>query len=113
MERMHAALGESWTVSMLARLAGMSRAVFARKFVEAFGLSPLQHLREERMEHAASRLAETNESLSEIARRIGFQSEWAFSRAFRRHHGVAPGTYRRQIAMPSVMPQRPRMSMAA
>src|SRR5689334_17688261 len=44
MERMHAAPSEPWTVAALARIAGMSRAVFARKFAAAFGTPPLQHL---------------------------------------------------------------------
>ena len=114
LEQMHARPAERWTVAALARIAGMSRAVFARKFAAAFGATPLQHLHDERMERAAARLAESNEPLALVARGVGYESEWAFNRAFKRHHGVAPGVFRRRLsAAPLAMPARPRMSLAA
>lgn len=118
LDAMHARLAEPWTVATLARLAGMSRATFARKFAAAFGGAPLRHLHEQRMEQAAARLAESDEPLAAVAAAVGYQSEWAFNRAFKRHHGVAPGVFRRRIATttttaaPLARPARPQMSLA-
>lgn len=94
-ELMHERLAEAWTVASLARAVGMSRAAFARGFSEAFGTSPLLHLHEQRMLRAAALLTTTDGGLAGIAELVGYQSEFAFSRAFKRHHGVAPGAYRR------------------
>lgn len=84
-----------WTVERLARAVGLSRAAFARRFAAVSGRSPLRYLAELRLALAASLLETTDDSLAELAQRVGYTSEFAFSRAFKRKHGVAPGTFRR------------------
>ena len=84
-----------WTVAALARRAGMSRAVFARKFSAEFGRSPMRYLAERRMERAAELLRTSNLPLAAVAERVGYESEFAFNRAFKRWHAAPPGTYRR------------------
>ena len=86
---------KSWTVESLAKAVGLSRAAFARRFVSVCGRSPLRYLTELRLALAASLLESSDESLAEVATRVGYASEFAFSRAFKRLHGVAPGIYRR------------------
>jgi AraC-like DNA-binding protein len=106
-------LGEPWTVESLARAVGMSRAAFARAFTEAFAAAPLQHLHEQRMERAALLLVDTDDGLALIAARVGYQSEFAFGRAFKRHHGVAPGAYRRTRMLAAATGSRPRLQLVA
>ena len=84
-----------WTVEHLARAVGLSRAAFARRFAAMSGRSPLRYLTELRLALAASLLENTDDSLAELASRVGYASEFAFSRAFKRQHGVAPGSFRR------------------
>jgi AraC-like DNA-binding protein len=84
-----------WTVSSLARRAGMSRPVFARRFGAEFGSSPLRYLTERRMEHAEELLRSSELPLAQIAERVGYLSEFAFNRAFKRHYLIPPGSYRR------------------
>jgi AraC-like DNA-binding protein len=89
-------LSKFWTVEHLARAVGLSRPVFAREFVRMLQLSPMRYLARRRMEAAAELLLQTDATLADIAGRVGYQSEFAFGRAFKRHHHVAPGTFRRQ-----------------
>lgn len=96
LELMQARPTERWTVAALARAAGLSRAAFARRFLAELGVPPLRHLTELRMRRAATRLAGSDESLAVIAAEVGYDSEFAFSRAFKRHMGAAPGTFRRR-----------------
>ena len=84
-----------WTVQSLARAVGLSRAAFARRFAAVSGRSPVRYLSELRLALAASLLESTDDSLAELASRVGYTSEFAFSRAFKRKHGVAPGSFRR------------------
>jgi len=84
-----------WTVERLARAVGLSRAAFARRFAAVSGRSPRRFLSELRLALAATLLESTEDTLAEIALRVGYTSEFAFSRAFKRQHGVAPGTFRR------------------
>jgi transcriptional regulator GlxA family with amidase domain len=84
-----------WTVERLARAVGLSRAAFARRFEAAVRLTPLRYLSRYRMMLAAELLRDSDASLAEIAARVGYESEFAFSRAFKRHHGLPPGVFRR------------------
>jgi AraC-like DNA-binding protein len=84
-----------WNVPELAKLAGASRAAFTRLFRAATGSSPKRWLTARRLELAAQRLAETDETLAQIATHVGYVSEFALSRAFKRHYGVAPTSYRK------------------
>jgi transcriptional regulator GlxA family with amidase domain len=85
-----------WTVAALARVGGLSRAAFARRFTRALGVSPLRWLSEHRLRMAETRLVETDVGLAGIAFEIGYESEFAFAKAFKRLFGVAPGIYRRR-----------------
>lgn len=85
-----------WTVAALARAAGLSRAPFARRFRRATGTAPLRWLAGHRAALAGERLAEGELALAAIAAEIGYGSEFAFSKAFKRVVGVAPAVYRRR-----------------
>ena len=97
---LHAEPQQRWTVERLARAVGLSRAQFARRFVAVNGSSPLRYLTDLRLALAASLLESSDASLAEIATHVGYFSEFAFSRAFKRRHGVAPGSFRRLRAQP-------------
>lgn len=92
---------QRWTVASLAKSVGVSRPVLARRFVESTGVSPLRSLTRLRMVRAAELLEESDAGLAEIASRVGYDSEFAFSRAFRRHHGLPPGAFRRAQRTPA------------
>jgi len=102
----HNAPQESWTVASLALRVGMSRAGFAARFRELVGEPPMQYLTRWRMHKAAGMLRSGPESLTEIAGRIGYEAEAAFSKAFKRWAGHAPGAYRQNTLMPAPNPAR-------
>lgn len=86
--------GRAWTNSELALMSGVSRATLARRFPAATGLAPAAYLLRWRMELAAVRLRESDDSLHAIARSVGYASVHALSRAFARERGEPPGRYR-------------------
>src|SRR5690606_37501653 len=79
----------------LTRAVGLSRPAFARHCSSRLGRSPMRYLTERRMQEAAALLLGSDAALAEVARRVGYVSEFAFNRAFKKHHGVPPGVYRR------------------
>lgn len=92
----HADPGAAWTVERLARLALSSRTVFAERFRQAVGETPVKYLARFRMEEA-KRLLQVQRhdtSVTDIATSLGYASDAAFIRAFRRHTGTAPGRWR-------------------
>jgi AraC-like DNA-binding protein len=93
--RIHEAPERAWTLVDLAREAGMSRAAVARNFSASVGEPPHSYLTRWRMGIAAQLLEETDSRLSEIASRVGYRSEFSFSRAFKLARGVSPIQYRR------------------
>ncbi|RDJ02718.1 AraC family transcriptional regulator [Rhizobium grahamii] len=96
-EAMHADPQTPWTVDRLAQEAGMSRSAFAARFKDVVGQAPLAYLTEWRI-YQAARLIEANASrISVIARRVGYQSEAAFTKAFRKVLGHAPSEYRKSV----------------
>jgi AraC-like DNA-binding protein len=84
-----------WTVLALAEQVAMSRSAFAARFNRIVGEPPLHYLTRWRMQKAAGLLREGQASLAEIAEQVGYDSEAAFSKAFKRAIGSAPGAYRR------------------
>src|SRR5262249_49364448 len=86
---------EAWTVASLASQVGMSRSAFAAKFTELVGEPPLRYVARWRAHKAAWYLRGSDDKLSEIARRVGYESETALSRAFRRFMATSPGAYRK------------------
>lgn len=94
---MHADPKHRWTLATLADRAGMSRTTFAERFRGAVGRTPLDYLTDWRMRIAADRLRRTGDSVASIAFSVGYESEAAFSTAFRRVLGRAPTRYRHNI----------------
>jgi AraC-like DNA-binding protein len=92
---MHGDPASAWTVETLARRVNVSRATLARRFTRLVGETPLTYLTRWRMELAARHLRDTDDAVGAIARQVGYASEFAFSRAFSRARGDAPGRYRR------------------
>lgn len=92
--------GRDWTIDQLANLSAMSRSVFAARFRRAYGRSPASYVAEIRMRRAKDML-ESGASVSETSRTLGYGSDEGFSRAFRRHTGVAPSLWRVRVAAPS------------
>ncbi|MBB3458297.1 AraC-like DNA-binding protein [Rhizobium sp. BK313] len=94
-KEMHGNLANNWTLEALAKAAGMSRSAFASRFRSVVGQTPLEYLTEWRM-HKATLLIQRNDlSLSEIAQDVGYHSEAAFNRIFKREVGTTPGAFRR------------------
>jgi len=98
LELLDADLSKYWTVELLAGAVGLSRPAFARQFVQMMKLSPMRYLAHRRMQLAADLLRNSDAGLAEIAERVGYRSEFAFGRAFKRHQDLSPGVYRRQLA---------------
>lgn len=92
---MHAEPGARWTLPALANRAGMSRSSFARAFKTTVGTSPIEYLTRWRMLLAGTRLTNGNQSVSAIALSLGYESESAFSTAFKRVMGCSPRMYAR------------------
>jgi len=92
---MHSEPGKPWDLENLARSIGLSRAVFAERFARLMGDSPKSYLTGWRMHLASVWLKEERLTLAEAADRLGYGSEAAFSRAFKRRFGVAPGGLKR------------------
>jgi len=87
--------GHPWTLQSLAERVGMSRSVFALRFRETAGVTPMEYLTRWRMLLAADRLKNSSDGLSAIAQSLGYQSESAFGKAFRRTMGCSPRQYTR------------------
>lgn len=98
----HSDPGYPWTLHALAERAGMSRSVFALRFRKIVGATPMEYLTRWRMLLAADRLKNSGKSLSAIAQSLGYESESAFGKAFRRVMGCSPRQYTRST-LPWVM----------
>ena len=92
---MHSTPSRKWTLEQLAQTCGMSRSVFARRFKETVGETPMDYLTRWRMLRAADRLASSDESISIIAETLGYDSDSAFSATFKKVMGVSPRAYGR------------------
>jgi AraC-like DNA-binding protein len=100
---MHNDPGSPWTLQSLAERVGMSRSVFALRFRETVGTTPMEYLTRWRMLLAADRLKNSGDGLSTIAQSVGYESESAFGKAFRRVMGHSPRQYTRSV-VPGAMP---------
>jgi AraC-like DNA-binding protein len=92
---MHDDPAHRWTLQKLAERAGMSRSIFALKFKATVGKSPMEYLTRWRMLLAGDKLTNSGDPISVIALSLGYESESAFSKAFRRAMGCSPRQYRR------------------
>ena len=84
-----------WTLESLARRVAMSRSAFAEHFMKFVGTPPMQYLTNWRMQIAASHLLSTTDSVTTVANSVGYDSEAAFSRAFKKLVGAPPGEWRK------------------
>ncbi|KAB2386293.1 AraC family transcriptional regulator [Actinomadura montaniterrae] len=89
--------GRPWTVRSLAERAGLSRAAFARRFTATVGSPPLAYATWWRMTVAARLLRDTDLPLRAVAERVGYASEFAFAKAFKREFAQAPGRFREAV----------------
>ena len=90
----HGSPGRRWTIASLGAAVGLSRAAFARRFGVLVGEPPMSYLARWRMTLAARALREREDPLGVIAQQVGYDSEFAFAKAFKRLQGEAPGRYR-------------------
>ena len=95
---MHEEPARRWTLAALAAEAGVSRATFARRFTEVVGEPPMSYLTGWRLSLAADLLSRTDASVDSIARRVGYQSGFGLSVAFKRVYGTRPSDHRRRAA---------------
>jgi AraC-like DNA-binding protein len=95
---MHARPAHPWTVEDLAHEVGMSRSALAQRFTDLLGVPPMQYLAQWRLQLAAQQLRLTDRPLAAVAEDVGYESEPAFNRAFKREFGVPPATWRRNGA---------------
>ena len=91
---LHAEPTRDWTLDQLAKEVGLSRSSFAERFTGFVGIPPMQYLQKWRLQMAASQLSEGNASIAAIAAEIGYESEAAFSRAFKKMIGEPPAEWR-------------------
>lgn len=97
---MHQQPGVNWSVAELAKEAGTSRSVFAERFLAATGTTPAKYLSELRMRLAIQYIRHEHQPIETVALRLGYGSLAAFSRAFKRIVGHAPGTLRESNQAP-------------
>lgn len=95
LSKMLASPERPWRVEDLATACHMSRATFARLFTKLCGMAPLDALTRLRMSRAGTALARDARAVGDVALAVGYQSEAAFNRVFKRHYGVGPGAWRR------------------
>ena len=93
---LHERPSHAWTLESLAHAAAMSRSAFADRFGDLVGAPPMRYLAQWRMQLASTLLARGDRTLPEIAREVGYQSEAAFSRAFKKLVGASPGNWRKR-----------------
>lgn len=101
LQAMLAEPGHAWTLEALAQCCSMSRATFVRTFRAVAGATPGDVLNHIRMTQASQWLTDTARSIAEIGEAVGYQSEAAFNRGFKRAYGVGPGAYRRRASTAS------------
>ncbi len=98
LQLMHQAPQQPWTLAGLAQQVGMSRSAFAARFNQLVGHTPMQYLTLWRMQKARELLSETRLSTAEIAEQVGYRSDAAFGKVFKKAVGTGPGAYRREPA---------------
>jgi AraC-like DNA-binding protein len=95
---MHEHPTAAWTMEQMADRVGLSRSALHERFVQFIGLTPMQYLTNWRMQIASRLLTQSNATLASVALDAGYESEAAFSRAFKRAVGVPPSVWRRERA---------------
>ena len=93
---MHAQPARDWTIEELGRRVGLSRSSLHERFLQMIGMPPMQYLAQWRMQAASRLLLETSASVAAVALDVGYDSEAAFTRAFKRLVGKPPAAWRRE-----------------
>lgn len=94
----HQKPGNDWKVADLAQIAGMSRTAFTMKFNDILEMTPMQYITQWRMHLAKDMLNGCRNSVMKVAVELGYKTEGAFRRAFKRVSGVGPGKLSRDLA---------------
>jgi transcriptional regulator GlxA family with amidase domain len=92
----HARPAEGWSLERLAREVGLSRSIFSDRFTHYVKISPMQYLAHWRLQLAGRLLEQSGVSIAQAGARVGYESEAAFNRAFKKFVGVPPGTWRKE-----------------
>jgi AraC-like DNA-binding protein len=92
---LHRRPGDPWTVDALGSAVGLSRSALTERFTQVIGMPPMQYLAGWRIQVAAQELLNTGKSIPRIAQDVGYETEAAFARAFKRRMGTPPATWRR------------------
>jgi AraC-like DNA-binding protein len=93
---LHGQIARRWTTAHLANEIAMSRSAFAERFTRVVGEPPMRYLARQRLEQATAQLRESADPIARIAYEVGYESEVAFNRAFKREYGIPPATWRRE-----------------
>ena len=101
---LHGDIARSWTADDLGREVGLSRSALAERFTRLIGVAPMSYLADWRMQVAAQELRYVGASLVQVANKVGYGSEAAFSRAFKKSFGTAPATWRRSRSQAASSP---------
>jgi AraC-like DNA-binding protein len=107
MAELHGRPAEAWSVDTLAATVGASRSVLAERFAALLGQPPMAYLARCRLQRAARELQTTHRSIVQTALEVGYESEAAFNRAFKREFGLPPARYRRMLAGTAHAPAPP------
>lgn len=103
LQAIHQAPQQAWTIEALAQQVGLSRSAFAERFRSVVGDPPLTYLARWRMQLAIGLLRDPHQSLTVIAQRVGYESVYSFSKAFKKLTGISPGRFRDQQADPGAL----------
>lgn len=101
LRRLHGAPMQDWSLETLARAGGVSRSVLTERFRHFLGLPPMRYVAQLRLQLAAQRMRSSDTPIKAIVDEVGYESEAAFGRAFKRCFGVAPGEWRRRQQAPT------------
>lgn len=93
----HQDLARAWTADALARAVALSRSAFSERFTALIGLPPIRYITALRLQTARQHLREGGKTVSQLANLVGYESEEAFSRAFKRHYGLSPMHWRERM----------------
>jgi AraC-like DNA-binding protein len=99
LQLMHSQPAGAWTLDALAQQVGLSRTVFAARFAELVEMPAMQYLTGWRLALAARRLEDPGISIAQAAQDVGYGSDAAFQKAFKRHLGVTPSAWRKRSMM--------------
>lgn len=95
----HTRFEENLDLPLLAKEAGLSRSAFAQRFNKLMGMPTAQYLTQWRLQKAKALLAQSNRNIIEVAAQVGYQTEPAFNKVFKKHFGITPGAYRCKKAL--------------